>query len=62
LELEIHDTLLGPLPAISVTAHRIIPIDKPRNAAATASTAAGAQQVLAYSAVRSARRAQRSRP
>jgi hypothetical protein len=59
LELEIHDTLLGPLPAISITAHRIIPIDKPRN---PATTATGAQQVLAHSAIRPARQPQRSRP
>jgi hypothetical protein len=62
LELEIHDTLLGPLPAISITAHRIIPTDKPRNPATTANTAAGAQQVLAHSAIRPVRRPQRSRP
>jgi hypothetical protein len=31
LELEIHDTLLGPLPAISITAHRIIPINGSRS-------------------------------
>jgi hypothetical protein len=62
LDLEIHNTLLGPLPAISITAHRIIPIDKPRNPATTATTAAGAQQVLAHSAIRPARRPQRSRP
>jgi hypothetical protein len=62
LELEIHDTLLGPLPAISITAHRIIPIDKPRNPATAVTTAAGAQQVLAHSAIRPARLPQRDRP
>jgi hypothetical protein len=62
LELEIHETLLGPLPAISITAHRIIPTDNPRTPASTASTAADPQQVLAHSAIGSARRPQRSRP
>jgi hypothetical protein len=33
LELEIQDTLIGPLPAISITAHRIIPVDRLHNPA-----------------------------
>lgn len=61
LDLETQDTLIGPLPAISITAHRIIPIDTPR-APATASTATDPQQILAHSAIGPVRRPQRSRP
>jgi len=61
LNLEIHDTLLGPLPAISITAHRILPIDTPRNPASTAITAGDPQQVLAHSATGSGRGPRRSR-
>jgi hypothetical protein len=39
LELEIHDTLIGPLPAISIIAHRIILVDRPTNQATTSTAA-----------------------
>jgi hypothetical protein len=36
LDLQLQDTLIGPLPAISIVAHQIITVDGALNAAATA--------------------------
>jgi hypothetical protein len=36
LDLQLQDTLIGPLPYISITAHRIITVDGPLNPAASA--------------------------
>ena len=44
------DTLIGPLPAISIIAHRIVLVDGPLNAAATAA-APDAIVELAHTAI-----------
>jgi hypothetical protein len=36
LDLQLHDTLIGPLPAITIVAHQIITVDGPLNPAVSA--------------------------
>jgi primosomal replication protein N len=50
LDLQIKDTLIGPLPAITIIAHRIILIDGPLNPAASAA-APDTQVELAHTTI-----------
>jgi hypothetical protein len=50
LDLQLQDTLIGPLPAISIVAHSIVLVDGPLNAAATAA-APDAIVELAHTAI-----------
>jgi hypothetical protein len=50
LDLQIQATLIGPLPAVSIIAHRIVPVDGPLNPAASIAVP-DPQHELAHTAI-----------